>query len=321
MLNTQCYNIRDWLLSEQTIIELDSFDESVFENSVVDSVILLYRNSKNTATCISSKSNLKQVDIDNIQKQNIPISYFLNAPNKQFDLDYSLSKSNLVDKIRENIVLLSCISDTKDGIIQSKIPDKLFLTKDENKFCKPLLFGRDINRYELNHAVNWVDYQLEEMMKIELARHGGGLRLRVKSIFERDKILTRQTADNIITTLDTEEYYYANTLHGTAITDESYDILYVLALLNSKLLNYYYKATTCESGKVFAQVKIEILRQLPIAKTDIARQEPIINKLNAIIAAKQINIDTNQLEAEVDAMVYALYGLTDDEIKLIEGVT
>jgi adenine-specific DNA-methyltransferase len=59
LLNTQCYNIRDWLLSEQTIIELDSFDESVFENAVVDSVILFYKNSKNTATYISSKSNLK----------------------------------------------------------------------------------------------------------------------------------------------------------------------------------------------------------------------------------------------------------------------
>jgi adenine-specific DNA-methyltransferase len=226
-----------------------------------------------------------------------------------------------VDKIRENTVLLSGISDTKDGIIQSKIPDKLFLTANENEFCKPLLFGKDINRYELNYADNWVDYQPDEMMKIELARDGGGLRLRVKSIFERDKILTRQTADNIIGTLDTEHYYYANTLHGTAITDKSYDILYVLALLNSKLLNYYYKATTSESGKVFAQVKIEILRQLPIAKIDIAQQQPIIDNVNSIITAKQNNTDTSKLEAEIDAMVYALYGLSDDEIKQIEVAT
>ena len=130
----------------------------------------------------------------------------------------------------------------------------------------PLLFGKDINRYELNYAGNWVNYQPDEMMKIELARAGGGLRLRVKSIFERDKILTRQTADQIIGTLDTKHFYYSNTMHGTTITDKSYDVTFILALLNSKLLNYYYKATTAETGKVFAQVKIEILRQLPIKK-------------------------------------------------------
>ena len=47
----------------------------------------------------------------------------------------------------------------------------------------------------------------------------------------------------------------------------------------------------------------------------------VIEKVNTIITAKQNNTDTSKLEAEVDAMVYALYGLTDDEIKLIEGVT
>ncbi len=44
------------------------------------------------------------------------------------------------------------------------------------------------------------------------------------------------------------------------------------------------------------------------------------DKVNTIIAAKQNNANTSQLEAEVDAMVYALYGLSDDEIKLVEGV-
>jgi hypothetical protein len=164
-----------------------------------------------------------------------------------------------------------------------------------------------------------VNYQPELMMEVELSRGGGGLRLRTKDIFEREKILTRQTSDKIIGTIDLEHYYYANTLHGTAITDNSYDIRYLLALLNSKTLNYYYKATTSEGGKVFAQIKIEILRQLPIKK--VKNQTAIIKLVDKILSTKKDNpeVDTSKLEKQIDELVYKLYDLTEEEIKIIEG--
>jgi len=311
LLNTQCVDLRNWLLNQQTITELDSFDESVFDSAVVDSIILFYKNVKNASKTIYAKSNVSVNEINSSSGIEIPITYFASSPNNQFDLNYSIGKSNLVDKIRNGSTSLGEMSDTRDGIIQSKIPDVLFLTKKENKFCKPLLFGKDINRFALNYDNNWVNYQPEEMMKIELKRDGGGLRLRTKDIFEREKILTRQTADRIIGTLDSEHFYYSNTLHGTAITDKTYNIKYVLALLNSSILNYYYKATTSEGGKVFAQMKIEILRQLPIKK--VPNQKPFIILADFIILQKKENIDATFFERLIDAMVYELY--LPEEIK------
>lgn len=305
LLNTQCYDLRSWLLIQQTIIELDSFDESVFESAVVDSIILFYKNIKNVKSKILAKSNVSVSEINYSERINIPNTYFTNSPNKQFDLNYSENKSNLIERIRETSKKLGEISDTRDGIIQSKIPDVLFLTSKENKFCKKLLFGKDINRFQLDYNGNWVNYQPDEMMKIELKRNGGGLRLRTKDIFEREKILTRQTADEIIGTLDNEDYYYSNTLHGTAITDNTYDIRFILALLNSKVLNYYYKATTSEGGKVFAQVKIEILRQLPIKYTK--NQKPIITAVSYCLLLKNNRQDATFFERLIDAMVYELY--------------
>ena len=319
LLNTQTVELRNWLLHQQSIIELDSFDESVFDSAVVDSIILFYKNLKNASDIVFAKANVSVNEIKLKEGIQIPITYFSNSPNSQFDLNYSAGKSDLIDKIRFNTIPLSNLSETRDGIIQSKIPDVLFLSKKENKFCKPLLFGKDINRYELNYDNNWVNYQHEEMMKIELKRGGGGLRLRTKDIFEKEKILTRQTADRIIGTIDSNNYYYSNTLHGTSITDKSYDIKYILALLNSKVLNYYYKATTSEGGKVFAQIKIEILRQLPIKKS--TNQNKIIKKVNEIYIAKAANpkADTSPLEKQIDELVYKLYELTEEEIKIIEG--
>jgi adenine-specific DNA-methyltransferase len=318
LLNTQCCELRNWLLNQQTIIELDSFDESVFDSAVVDSIILFYKNIKNTFSEIFAKSNVCVSEINFSNRIKIPISYFTNSPNKQFDLNYSLGKSNLIDKIRTNSIPLGEISDTRDGIIQSKIPDVLFLNKKENKFCKKLLFGKNINRYQLIYDNNWVNYQPDEMMKIELKRDGGGLRLRTKDIFEREKILTRQTADEIIGSLDSEHYYYSNTLHGTAITDKTYDIKFILSLLNSKILSYYYKATTAEGGKVFAQIKIEILRQLPIKKS--TNQKPFITIVDKILLSKGKNpqADTSQEENQLDVMIYKLYQLNYDEVLVID---
>lgn len=48
-------------------------------------------------------------------------------------------------------------------------------------------------------------------------------------------------------------------------------------------------------------------------------KEKINEIVDKIIAAKRENIDTNALESEIDALVYRLYGLTDDEIKIVEG--
>lgn len=312
LLNTQCIEIRNWLLNEQTITEIDSFDESVFENAVVDSIIISYLNQPNNVPYIFSRPFLKVQDLKERNKIKIPTSHFISSPNKQFDLSYSEVKSKVIELIRKDSVPLGDITETKDGIIQSKIPDVLFLKKKENAHCKKLLFGKDVDKYRIEFNDNWVNYQPEKMMEIEIERGGGGLRLRNKGIFEKVKILTRQTSDHIVGTIDYDNYYYSNTLHGTSIVDEKYDIRYILALLNSKVINYYYRATTSEGGKVFAQIKIEILRQLPIKYTD--KQSELNTFIDYILFLKSQTLNTvedqlmpNYFEQIIDGIVYELY--------------
>lgn len=318
MLNTQCVELRSWLLNEQTIIEIVSFGEAVFENAVVDSIILSYKNKPNLNDFIIAKSEVSIIDLTIKDGIKIPVTYFVNSPNNQFDLNYSISKSEIFEQLIKNTVQLGSISETRDGIIQSKIPDILFLTEKENKHCEKLLYGRDISKYELNYNNNWVNYQPEEMMKIELERGGGGLRLRVREIFETKKILTRQTADSIIATIDYDNHFYANTLHGTIIKDEKYDIKFVLALLNSSVLKYYYRQTTSEGGKVFAQVKIEILRQMPIKVTNELNQIPFINVVDYLLYLHNNNSEqifshstndrlASNIEEVLNMMVFELY--------------
>lgn len=162
-------------------------------------------------------------------------------------------------------------------------------------------------------------------MALEIERRGEGVRpglwMREPRIFERPKILTRQTADEIIAGFDDENFYYANTLHGTAITDRAYHPHYVLGVLNSRITTWYYRSNTDEEGKVFAQIKIELLRKMPIPKADKDQQRSIVQLVGKILAAKQqdAEADTSALEREIDELVYALFGLTPEEKALVQA--
>ena len=317
LLNTQCADIRKYLLTEQNINEIIAFGELVFESAIVDSIIITYSNSKRNKDFIKALTNCSIESLKSPKRTEIPYSHIENSPNNQLDLNYNLEISNLINKIRNNCELYGNICNVKDGIIQSKIPDLLFLKDRKDEFSKKILFGRDIDSYKINWNNNWVNYNEVAMKSAEALRGGNGLRLRNSSLFENKKILTRQTSDSIIAAYDVDNFYYANTLHGAVIQDLSYDPLYLLGVLNSKLITFYYRTITAEEGKVFAQVKIELLKLLPIKKTK--EQQKIIDIVNALI--NQIKIDENNTNDnyidQIDIMVYKLYGLSYAEVLVV----
>jgi hypothetical protein len=103
----------------------------------------------------------------------------------------------------------------------------------------------------------------------------------------------------------------------------------VLALLNSRVLDYFIKQTSTPfSGGYFAFSR-QYIEPLPIRPIDFAlpseraRHDAIEALANRILKAKQANTaaDTSVLERGIDERVYRLYGLTSDEIRLVEEST
>ena len=325
LLNTQCKEIRRWLLNANEICGLVSFEDQVFETAVVDSILLFFQKKTREISSIKARRKVAQTDVRKSPETIIPIEYFELSPSSQFDLNYDFEKLSVMQKIRENGVELGSISETRDGIIQGKVEDRLFATSKLDNYSKRLLVGRNIQRYRISYAGDWVSYKPSEMMTLEMTRvkkgTGPGLRMRDPQIFERPKILTRQTADEIIGAYDEDTfYYYANTLHGTTITDSTYHPYYVLGVLNSRFTTWYYRSNTDEEGKVFAQIKIELLRRVPIPKANGKEQQPIIECVRKIMdtQTKHKSSSTVALEKEIDNLVYRLFRLSQDEIELVE---
>ena len=59
--------------------------------------------------------------------------------------------------------------------------------------------------------------------------------------------------------------------------------------------------------------------KIPIKQITPKEQKPFIKLVDKILEQKKIGKDTSELENKIDAMVYRLYELTDDEIKIVEG--
>jgi len=83
-----------------------------------------------------------------------------------------------------------------------------------------------------------------------------------------------------------------------------------------------------EEGRVFAQVKIIILKTIPIKDINIEHQQPLISIVDKILSLTQSDdylqnpqkqAQVKEYEKQIDRMVYELYDLTPEEIKIVEG--
>jgi Alw26I/Eco31I/Esp3I family type II restriction m6 adenine DNA methyltransferase len=118
-------------------------------------------------------------------------------------------------------------------------------------------------------------------------------------------------AQRLVMTLTEPNDFLANSCNY--IIPEGIDLKYLLALLNSKLINWYFKIFSTNSN-----VNGYEIDNLPIRQAeDFA---PYITLVDQILAAKTANpaTDTSVFESEIDRMVYELYGLSPEEISIIE---
>ena len=146
-------------------------------------------------------------------------------------------------------------------------------------------------------------------------------RERDEKIFAKpEKVIGVITGDKIIVAIDTEMFYPTDGLYLFS-SNENSNNRYLVGLLNSKFFTFLYRLFSFEQGRALAQVKPSILLDIPIPKISLIEQNIIIEKVKELENQKKFNplAVTNVLEKEIDQLVYSLYGLTEEEIQVIEG--
>jgi hypothetical protein len=135
--------------------------------------------------------------------------------------------------------------------------------------------------------------------------------------FERPKIIFPDIAKESRMSYSKGVCYLANTAYSITT-----DNLAILGILNSKLIYYYYSKITSVLGDAENGGRLRWIFQYvsPIPFPLLGVNSRIEILVNQILAAKEADpsADTTALEAEIDQLVYQLYGLTEEEIRIVE---
>ncbi len=219
---------------------------------------------------------------------------------------------------------------------------------------KPILRGKDIKRYRYEWAGEWVinthngytsalkseipriDIEKYPAIKAHLDSHWDAIVKRSDQgdtpyhlrncayleDFEKEKIVYGEIVQEPRFYLDNGGYFYAE---ATSFILTGEHLHYLLGMLHSKLITFAFKTFYAggglgESGYRYKKAFIE---RLPIPKITQKNQElahKITDCAKKILQTKEKdpNANTQELEKEIDALVYQLYNLTDEEIKIIE---
>ncbi len=131
--------------------------------------------------------------------------------------------------------------------------------------------------------------------------------------FKSDKIIYPDIAQRPKFTWDESEAFLGNTAYIIPTTET-----WLVGLLNSKVIWWLYlnKSSIIQGG--FVRFIAQYMEQLPIPVATGTQKPPIIERVQKILANPD-SPDVPRLEAEIDRLVYDLYGLTEEEIALVGG--
>jgi hypothetical protein len=324
LLNLPAFKkLRAYILTHTSLKYIWHFNKHLFDDVLLGkSVILQYqKNHDHQSFLFRSFESMHQyteneINIDRIKKDmDLKFVYKSN----HFEIEKLLEKlKNIKSKLNDYCEIF-------DGINPGNafIKDH-FITKNYiDTYSKKIIDGKCFTRYSAIHwDESYIYYNKDyvEKFKKEIEAQGKSFNARMikkENYFISPKIITRQTADSIIATLDLNAFYTKNSVHSTRLRDEFKDqisLKIILAILNSSLINWYYQTESLESRRLFPQVKIERLRHLPIilplGKTLYQSIEDRVDRLLT-------RFDIQEYEA-LDLLIYQLYGLSDDDVKIIQ---
>ena len=298
--NNQFVYLREKILKYYRLIEV--FYKFPFPNVIVDTMVLIVQNSYNQDYTI----NIKSYDVK--ESKEIKKSEYMSHKEYQFYFNKI---------VVNNSILLSTICSSTSGFGgKSQLITKEKVSNNQISVIK----GLNIDRYIIK------SYLFFEFKKENIT----GRTTDKNKLGKIEKILIRKTGNKIIASIDESGNFPEQSLYFL------YDIKvkkhFLLAILNSKFISYLYNEQYVTNKNSTPQIKKVDLDNLPIPHATTQQQEELSKlakqmiDLNTRLAKSKIKAEKQVLERQlkatdklIDSKVYALYGLTEEEIKVVEG--
>jgi adenine-specific DNA-methyltransferase len=304
-----CKGSRQAIFKQNQIIKFAFTEDSVFEDANVDTLVFVIKKD-------NPLGNYEIIKFNNEFDQILNLS---NHSQNKLDELYSinLESNEILEKVvskNKNIGSLDNIVTIYNGIATGTGKEKYFSETKLDESYKPLLMGNDVHKYYYDKSTIWIHY---DRKRLHRARNEEIFLNKEKIIMQRIRNL--KLDERIIATIDYEKHYTFNSVNNLLLDDVMYNLKYVLGILNSKMFNYLYKSIS-KNTNITAQDLNKVPFRLIDFKdnSDLDFYNKIIEKVTTLLneTEAELKLDTKLLE--LDNIVYDLYGITEDEIKIIE---
>ena len=136
--------------------------------------------------------------------------------------------------------------------------------------------------------------------------------------FAKEKLIWMDLTDRGRFAYDDDGMFCVN----TAFVMSGHSIKFLCAILNANLTTYFMKRTALNSGMGVTRWIRTTVETIPIPKIPVAEQRPLIRLVDNILAVRAADpaAATSEQEAEIDRLVYTLYGLTEQEGQAVQDM-
>ena len=315
--NQNTFKLRNFILDNFSINNIIDIKEDVFEDASVEVLIVIFCTAKMKSDSFYLISENGKFNFKNYFNSD---SFYQNSKHN-FTVTLDNVNQVVISKILEKSVELSELFSTISGIKEyqvgkgkpsqtlEQVKNKVFNSNEKiDETYLPELRGKNLSKYSYKWQNEFISYG------IWLAEP------RIQSFFEGDKILMRQ--------IPGKKSLIASYVNQTFVVDQTayiakakidLNILFYLGILNSRLLFWYFQNINNEFDNLFPKIKVKEFNTLPIPKIEFSNNA-LADKVDQILSLKKDNPEayTSALEREIDLMVYELYGLSEEEIKIVE---
>ncbi|MFH1562261.1 MAG: TaqI-like C-terminal specificity domain-containing protein, partial [Nitrospirota bacterium] len=354
-------NLRNYITTFNINEIIDFTDVHVFEALVASCILSISKsnNSNNKVkVAFANDSLLNFADLKGFVDNN---KFFLKQntlTEKIWQLENE-TKLNLKEKIENGSVAMSktgtiniCRGVTtgfNPAFIINEEKRKELIKEDKANISviKPLLQGRNIRKWIYQESNNYLlqtgydtnikkDYPIIydhlKLFKNELEiRADQGVNwwnlraCKYYSEFEKEKIIWGLTADKWAFAYDNKNHYLPS--NGYILISKNIPLKYLLALMNSNLMEFYFGFMGIMTAGGAYTLKHETISLLPIKETSDKVQKPFIEVVDKILAITKSSDyfknpvkkeEVKECERQIDVLVYKLYNLTYEEVKVID---
>jgi hypothetical protein len=330
--NVYAESLRAWILNKCCIEQICVARGRVFADADVHTSVLVFRLEpearKRNQNFVQTTAELGQ------EFANKPCfsgrtsqPTFAELPGCVWNILVNEQNKSLITRLTKDFSSLKKVAAINRGLITGD-RDKYFANEKKTKDHVPIIAGSDVQRYFTR--------QPSEFVLFKRPKTSGGCWDK-EVHFAPHKLVVRQicespTASIVKTPLAVTGNIF--TVRGASLENE----LFLLGIINSRLIEFFWKTMFADFKDSFPQVTIFSLEQIPIRVLDVskpadkARHDKLVSLVEQMLAAqpqlaraqsdKDKDFYANKcaaLDRQIDALVYELYGLTPDEIKIVEG--